>query len=241
MGRNNFGELGRDVRDGALNPYGNQHGQPARMKDPIMAPHEIDAAHFGGAPVVAVSCGFDHMLALTGEGKAFACGRNFRGNDAEPTGVATPQRVMGVLKDLRVVRITAAHDTSFALTDDGGVFEFRPNTGDAQDLPRLLQGALEDITVRALTVGYNAGTSIFIAGTPPAEPGFDGPVYSVQYLAWLRRRPLLLCLLRSALSEPRAEGAPPPAQASAAGDDVLLRMAALPEELWKGPCFFQFL
>ena len=49
--------------------------------------------------------------------------------------------------------------------------------------------------------------------------------------AWLRRRTLLMSLRRG------AEGAAP---AGAAGD-VLLRVAALPEALWKGPLIFQYL
>ena len=39
----------------------------------VNTPHEIDAAHFGDAPVVAVACGDFHMLALTREGKLFSC------------------------------------------------------------------------------------------------------------------------------------------------------------------------
>jgi len=60
--------------------------------------------------------------------------------------------------------------------------------------------------------------------------------------AWVRRRPLLMCLL-AAQAASRAEGAaaeavPPPPAPDA---DVLLHLAALPEELWKGPDIFKYL
>ena len=73
-----------------------------------------------------------------------------------------------------------------------------------------------------------------------------GPfVTGVTIFKWHRRRALLMCLL-AAQPEPRAEGASPPLQLQAADqaagvDDVLHRLAALPEELWRGALFFQFL
>jgi hypothetical protein len=53
---------------------------------------------------------------------------------------------------------------------------------------------------------------------------------------WERRRSLLMCLLAVHAG---AEGVPPPPPIASSG--VLLRVAALPEELWKGPCIFQYL
>ena len=105
----------------------------------------------------------------------------------------------------------------------------------------LLQGALAGAaTMRALGSGCSAGHLTFVpGGAPPRAPGFDAPLT----FPWFRRRTLLLCLL-AVHAEPRAEGAPPPppqAAAAAADDDVLLRVAALPRGLWKGPCIFQYL
>ena len=48
-----------------------------------------------------------------------------------------------------------------------------------------------------------------------------------------------MCLLRASADERAPDGdAAPPVDASA---DVLLCVAALPEELWKGPCIFRYL
>ena len=95
---------------------------------------------------------------------------------------------------------------------------------------------------------------------PPADPGFEVEVPACrQFLAWLRRRVLLLCLLRSAqrgrasggkATQPKrqqpssvggATAATAPATAAAHDGEVLIRVASLPEELWQGPLIFQFL
>ena len=53
--------------------------------------------------------------------------------------------------------------------------------GGAQGVPQLLQGALADTTVCALGVGCYANHSVFVAGPPPAEPGFELPlVFAMQ-------------------------------------------------------------
>jgi alpha-tubulin suppressor-like RCC1 family protein len=53
-GQNNYGQLGT--------------GDTAAVNTPT----EIDAAHFGGAPIAAVACGADHTMAITrGEGKLY--------------------------------------------------------------------------------------------------------------------------------------------------------------------------
>ena len=106
-------------------------------------------------------------------------------------------------------------------------------------LPQLWpHGALGDATVCALSSGCTAAHTMFITGTPPAEPGFDAPLAA--HASWLRRRTLLMCLLNAAQAQQRTEGAPP-TPAAAENSSVLLRVAELPEELWMGPAIFQFL
>ena len=150
--------------------------------DSVDAPTEIDAEHFGGAPVAAVTCGTHHMLALTTAGKAYACGAgNFgRLGLGHRNGVATPQPVAGALADARVVRVAAGQFHSCALTEDGRVFAVGKCAGipaeGARGIPQLLHGALAGTTVCALGNGFRAGHAAFIAGTPPSEPGFEAPL-----------------------------------------------------------------
>jgi hypothetical protein len=64
---------------------------------------------------------------------------------------------------------------------------------------------------------------------------------------WRRRRTLLMCFLRQQAARPgRAAGVAVAAAVKitkplGASCDMLLRVTALPEELWKGPAIFQFL
>ena len=164
MGQNNYGQLGTgDTTD-------------------VNTPTEIDAAHFGGAPVAAVACGYNHTMAITrGEGKLYcwgkgACGATGLGHTDTAT---TPQPVVGAPADARVVRIAAGMTHSCALAEDGRVFAFGTAVGIPMagwnGMPQLLQeGALAaGTTVCALGTGCHARHAAFTAGAPPAEPG-DG-------------------------------------------------------------------
>ena len=204
-------------------------------------PTELDAAHFGGAPIVAVACGVYHTLLLTRAGALHACGLGMLG----ATGLGddmhaerAPQPVLAPLAGVRVVRIAAGFNRSCALTADGRVFSFGNGSGvpaaGVRGIPQLLRHALADTTVCALGGGCFADHSIFVAGTPPAEPGFDPPVFSC---AWRRRRTLLLCLVGAQRQLCAAAGVEGEAAAAAPATlpqgALLRRFAALPEELWK--------
>jgi alpha-tubulin suppressor-like RCC1 family protein len=205
--------------------------------DDTNTPTEIDAAHFGGVPVVAVACGDGHVLMITAESKLYACGWGICGATGlgHTKDVVTPRPVAGALADAHVVRITAGAGHSCALTEDGRVFAFGRNGGvpaaGAKGIPQLLQDTLAGTTVCALGGGCCAGHSAFVTGSPPDAPGFELPLA----FPWHRRRLLLMCLLFA--KRQFDECAPAPA----ATTDVLLRLAALPEALLLGPCLFQFL
>jgi len=156
----------------------------------VNTPTAIDAAHFGGAPVAAVACGVGHTMAITrGEGKLYCWGYGANGRTGlgHTDDITTPQPAVGALADARVVRIAAGYNHSCALAEDGRVFAFGwcdgiPDAGQ-QGTPQLLQeGALAaGTTVCALSSGYCADHAAFIAGPPPAEPGFELPlVFAMQ-------------------------------------------------------------
>ena len=152
----------------------------------VNTPTEIDAEHFGGAPIAAVSCGMYHTMAITrSEGKLFCWGRGKVGATGlgHTDDATTPQPVVGALADARVVRIAACYRHSCALADDGRVFAFGCADGipaaEREGIPQLLQGgalAGDGAPVRALSVGCGGLHTALIAGTPPATPGFEAPL-----------------------------------------------------------------
>ncbi len=197
-------------------------------------PMQLDAAHFEDRAVVAAACGLAHTLLLTADGVAYSMGSPRLGATGRGhihyTTYTIPCPVVGVA-DV-VVRIAAGRSHSFLLTAHGSVFGCGTGAGipaaGAQGIPQQLPLST---SVRSLGGGCAANHRIFIAGTPPAEPGFEGPASC----AWLRRRVLLMSLLSTRTE--RVEGAPPPPVETA--DKVLLRMAALPADLWGA--IFQYL
>jgi hypothetical protein len=135
------------------------------------------------------------MAITRGEGKLYGWGEGGYGRTGlGHTGDATtPQPVVGALADARVVRIAAGSTHSCALAEDGRAFAFGfcpgiPAAGGRSSLaprwtPQLLQeGALTaGTTVSALGTGYRGEHAAFIAGPPPAEPGFEAPlVFAMQ-------------------------------------------------------------
>jgi hypothetical protein len=207
MGQNDNGQLGT--------------GDTTRVNTPT----EIDAAHFGGAPVAAVACGMNHTMAITrGEGKLYCWGQGaYRANGLGHTDDATtPQPVAGALADARVVRIVAGMTHSCALAEDGRVFAFGRAPGipaaGGQGTPQLLQeGALAaGTTVSALATGCWASHAAFVEGPPPASPGFEAPlVFAMQKPAAKEPDPAAVAAL-AALRPPADEGGGAAAASSSA-------------------------
>ena len=204
----------------------NDHGQLGTGDTTaVNTPTEIDAAHFGGAPVAAVACGADHTMAITrGEGKLYCwgeggCGATGLGHTDDAT---TPQPVVGALADARVVRIAAGMHHSCALAEDGRVFAFGTAVGipaaGRQGTPQLLQeGALAaGTTVCALSTGFRAEHAAFVAGPPPAEPGYEAPLgFAMQKPAAKEPDPAAVAAL-AALRPPADEGGGAAAASSSA-------------------------
>ena len=143
----------------------------------VNTPTEIDAAHFDGAPVAALSCGVGHTMAITrGEGKLYCWGKGAHGRTGfgHTDNTLIPQRVMGALADARVVRIAAGYLHSCALVEGGRVFAF----GRAIGIPDegwsgIPQRIAEELGVCALGTGCYGTHAAFVTGAPPTEPG-DG-------------------------------------------------------------------
>ena len=192
----------------------------------VNTPTEIDAAHFGGAPVATVVCGCDHTMVITrGEGKLYCWGDGEYGATGlgHTDNVTTPQAVVGALTYARIVRIAAGFTHSCALAEDGRVFAFGDCAGipaaGRQGTPQLLQGALAaGTTVCALSTGCYAQHAAFIEGPPPAAPGFEAPlVFAMQKPAAKEPDPAAVAAL-AALRPPDEGGGAAAASSSAAAD-----------------------
>ena len=159
----------------------------------VNTPTQIDAAHFGGAPVAAVACGACHTVAITrGEGKLYCWGRGDMGRTGlgHTKNATTPQPVVGALAGARVVRVAAGMFHTCALVEDGRVFVLGAVGGTpaaaaaaAQDsTARLMQGdALAGSTARVLGSGCYASHMALVTGEPPATAGFEAPlVFAMQ-------------------------------------------------------------
>ena len=156
----------------------------------VNTPTEIDAVHFGGAPVAAVACGDQHTLAITrGEGKLYCWGEGADGRTGlgHTDGDTAPQPVVGALADARVVRIAAGLGYSCALVDNGSVYQcgrlegiggqahgVAPAGYDTTGIFKLMHDSDKDDSapVRALCTGPKARHCMFIEGTPWINPNF---------------------------------------------------------------------
>jgi hypothetical protein len=115
----------------------------------------------------------------------------------------------------------------FALLPDGRVLVADENG------MRVLSADLQGMSTLALDGVNHAQCAAALPDDRVLVAGYSHIYVLEGFLpaSWLRRRTLLLCLNRG------IESAPP---ADATGD-VLLRVATLPEVLWKGPLIFQYL
>ena len=167
------------------------------------------------------------MAITRGEGKLYCWGEGGFGATGlgHTDNTTTPQPVVGALADARVVRIAAGMLHSCALAEDGRVFAFGYSVGipaaGVQGTPQLLQeGALAaGTTVCTLSTGCFAEHAAFIAGPPPAEPGFEVPlVFAMQKPAAKEPDPAAVAAL-AALRPPADEGGGAAAASSSAAAD----------------------
>ncbi len=113
--------------------------------------------------VVAISRGYDHLLALDSAGRVWACGQNTVGQLGDGTSGAAnnrsvPTTVIGL--PANIVQVAAASATSYALTADGNVWAWGRNqygnlgngmsgaSTDANPTPALVSG-LTDVVMLA--------------------------------------------------------------------------------------------
>ena len=106
-GANGFGQLGHgDTQD---------RQQPARLGLPV----------FGGARVVLVACGEGHTLAVTGGGRVYSCGGNYKGQLGH--GTTTSSQVFTLVdaahfEGARIVMAACGFEHSVAATAEGDIF-----------------------------------------------------------------------------------------------------------------------
>ena len=128
----------------------------------ILTPTLLDSPGiFGGKPVVAISAGQDHSLALTSDGRVFAWGSNFSGKTG--LGITTGSTTLPAeiitseeLGDRPVVDIEAGYGHSLALAADGTLFAWGDEDALGTDEPFIFTSPAP---ARVKTDGVLAGVS----------------------------------------------------------------------------------
>lgn len=122
----------------------------------------VQVAFTADERIEAVAAGYDHTLALSGNGEVWAWGRNQYGQlgDGTETERSKPVRVMAGLKPLDdVVAIAAGFGLSFALNEDGEVWTWGSQgkkEGDLQQVMLEKGGKLVPLgEIVTLSAGYD--------------------------------------------------------------------------------------
>jgi alpha-tubulin suppressor-like RCC1 family protein len=138
----------------------------------ILIPTLLDAPGvFGGRPVVAISAGQNHSLALTSDGRVFAWGSNYSGktglgmttdSTTLPTEIITSEELGG----RPVVAIEAGYGHSLALAADGTLFAWGDEDALGTDEPFVFSspaparvradGALAGVTFAKLSAAWHS-------------------------------------------------------------------------------------
>lgn len=127
----------------------------------VTFPHTVGKFQSTEYPVVQIAVGFEHSMALTGDGKVFTWGNGVEGQLGNGSGdcVSIPQEIEG-LPEIRY--IAAGVDTSAAISRNGEVFMWGSNehgqigTGSGtmiEPLPREIRGALVGQRIRSIHLG----------------------------------------------------------------------------------------
>ena len=87
----------------------------------MSVPKLIEA--LSGVRVCAVSAGYDHSLFLTEDGKVYSCGRGMHGRLGHGnTQNRRRPKLIEALSGVRVCAVSAGHDHSLFLTEDGKAY-----------------------------------------------------------------------------------------------------------------------
>jgi len=101
--------------------------EPAILYSPAAPVRSLDGVGSEAGPVVAVSCGFEHVLAVTASGALYAWGRGDRGQlgCGDRDALMAPARVLGpraCFLDEAVVAVDAGISQSAAITASGRLY-----------------------------------------------------------------------------------------------------------------------
>ena len=187
----------------------------------VLADGSILVADRGSHKIRMLSADLELVSTVAGNGEdACSDGASMQAEIAEPQKLAVMRDGRVIVLTYRSVRILSA-DLKWVSTVVQPVDKVSPTC-----LAQLPDGSV-------LVGNYTYRMEGIHEIAKPTITRLDG------FSAWFRRRTLLMSLIR-------VNAAVPPAGVAddspvGAMDDVLLRMAALPEVLWKGPLIFQYL
>ena len=122
------------------------------------------------APIVAVSSGALHSLALTASGKVFAWGSNFAGQLGDTIPGASQREIPGQVPGLSKIKAIAAGGFhNLALADDGTVWAWGENTsgqlGDGSTTQRTAPKRVPNLSpVKAIAAGGHHSLAVLTSG-----------------------------------------------------------------------------
>ncbi|MSO89049.1 MAG: hypothetical protein EXQ89_03650 [Rhodospirillaceae bacterium] len=122
------------------------------------------------APIVAISCGALHTLALTANGKVFAWGSNFAGQLGDTIPGASQPEIPGQVPGLSNIKAIAAGGFhNLALADDGTVWAWGENfsgqLGDGSTTQRTAPKRLPNLSpVKAIAAGSHHSLAVLTSG-----------------------------------------------------------------------------
>jgi alpha-tubulin suppressor-like RCC1 family protein len=81
--------------------------------------------------ISVISCGVNHSMFLTNDGKVYVCGSNNTGQLGlgDTTNRSVPTQITNILGSLKIIDIQAANERSYFLTDNGKVYTCGNNWG----------------------------------------------------------------------------------------------------------------
>jgi alpha-tubulin suppressor-like RCC1 family protein len=153
-----------------------QIGNGSTTASVIYNPVRINGGAIGrNTSMWAVTCGYEHSVALSTAGVVYAWGRNDYGQvgDNTVTNRGSPIQVGGLFADVFIVSVAAGQHHTVAMANDGQIYTWGYNIngqiGDGTQsnrmLPVRLRGSIAGVVMKSITAGYDFSACVEMYGS----------------------------------------------------------------------------